>query len=217
VPVFNEQAMFHQQQGMFEALQTEVEIIFCDGGSKDGTWESLKASPFDCLQSGAGRALQMNTGAKQAQADMLLFVHIDTILDVGHLQAIQRAMVDVNVVGGRFDVRLSGQHPMFRIIERMINIRSRWTKISTGDQCQFVRKDIFESMNGFPDIPLMEDVALSKQLKSLGKIVCLRQTVETSSRRWEQHGIVKTMGVMWKLRFLYWRGVSAEQLAKMYR
>ncbi|MDQ6995738.1 MAG: TIGR04283 family arsenosugar biosynthesis glycosyltransferase [Mariprofundaceae bacterium] len=217
VPVFNEQAMFHQQKTMFQTLQEDAEVIFCDGGSKDGTWESLKNASFDCVQSDAGRALQMNTGAKQAHGDILLFVHIDTILDANCLQAVKEAMDDIDVVGGRFDVCLSGTHPMFRIIERMINFRSRWTKVSTGDQCQFVRKDVFENINGFPEIALMEDVALSKKLRTLGKLACLRQKVETSSRRWEKHGIAKTIGLMWSIRFLYWLGVSAKKLSKMYR
>ncbi|MDQ6973271.1 MAG: TIGR04283 family arsenosugar biosynthesis glycosyltransferase [Mariprofundaceae bacterium] len=208
--------MFQQQEAMFQSLQHDAEIIFCDGGSKDGTWDKLKNSSFDCVQSDAGRALQMNTGAKQAHGDILLFMHIDTIFDVRYLQDVRDALDDAHVVGGRFDVRLSGKHPMFRLIEGMINLRSRWTKVSTGDQCQFVRKHVFESIQGFPDIPLMEDVALSKQLKALGKLAPLRQTVETSSRRWEQHGIVKTIGLMWKLRLLYWCGIPAEKLAKMY-
>jgi len=208
--------MLQKQEAMFQSLQQEAEIIFCDGGSKDGTWEQLKSSSFDCVQSDAGRALQMNTGAQHAHGDILLFMHIDTVFDVAYLQAVNDAMADVHVVGGRFDVRLSGKHPMFRIIERMINLRSRWSKLSTGDQCQFVRRHVFESIQGFPDIPLMEDVALSKQLKQLGKLACLYQTVETSSRRWEKHGIGNTIGLMWKLRFLYWCGVPVEKLAQMY-
>jgi len=217
VPSFNEAAVLPEQLPMFEALAEHAEVIFCDGGSSDGSWEMLQATGFHCVQSAAGRALQMNTAAKYATGDVLLFVHIDTHLGAEHLRAMQHGMHDKSVVGGRFDVRLSGEHPMFRVIESMINLRSRWSKISTGDQCQFVQRDVFEKIGGFPHQALMEDVEFSKRLKSMGKITCLREVVETSSRRWEKNGIFKTIGLMWKLRFLYWRGVSAERLAKMYR
>jgi len=214
---------------MFEALAAHAEVIFCDGGSSDGSLEMMQHSSLRCVQSQTGRALQMNTAAQYAMGDVLLFVHIDTRLHTHHLQAIQRVMGDVSafsdkpavneksIVGGRFDVRLSGKHPMFRVIECMINLRSRWSKISTGDQCQFVRRDVFEKLGGFPHQALMEDVEFSKRLKHVGKIACLREMVETSSRRWEKYGIFRTIGLMWKLRFLYWRGVSAERLAKLYR
>lgn len=217
IPTLNEANILPAQLLMFEVLAKQAEVVFCDGGSKDGSLEMLQASSFHCVQSQAGRAKQMNTAAQYATADVLLFAHVDSQLSTHHLQAIERAMSDKSVVGGRFDVRLSGKHPMFRVIERMINLRSRWSKISTGDQCQFVRRDVFENMGGFPQQDLMEDIEFSKRLKHLGKVACLREVVETSSRRWEKHGVFKTIGLMWRLRFLYWRGVSTERLAKMYR
>jgi hypothetical protein len=126
-------------------------------------------------------------------------------------------MADSEVVGGRFDLKLSGRHPMLRLIEQMINLRSRFTKISTGDQAMFVRRNVFESLGGFSDQPLMEDVEFSRRLKQRGKVACLYGRVTTSSRRWEQSGMFMTILLMWKLRFLYWAGVSPERLARIYR
>jgi len=158
-----------RQIPMFEALSNDAEVIVCDGGSNDGSWALLQASSLRCMQSQAGRALQMNTAASHAKGGILLFVHMDTLLGMEHLQAIEDAMCDNQVVGGRFDVHLSGEHPMFRVIEWMMNARSRWSHISTGDQCQFVRRHAFESLGGFPQQALMEDVALSKRLKNMGR------------------------------------------------
>lgn len=217
IPIYQEVATLSQRIPDLLALQAHAEVLLCDGGSEDGSVALLEASPLSCVASSAGRARQMNTAAAQAQGDVLLFVHIDTLLDAKHIRAVQEAMQDDAVVGGRFDVRLSGKHPMFRIIERAINLRSRWTGISTGDQCQFIRRSLFEDMGGFPDIPLMEDVALAQAMKQCGKQAYLRQAVETSSRRWEKHGVMKTVLLMWKLRWLYWRGVAPEVLVRMYR
>lgn len=127
-------------------------------------------------------------------------------------------MRDENCVGGHFNIRLSGSLPAFRIIEWFINTRSRLTGISTGDQCQFVRREAFEELGRFPDQPLMEDVEFSRRLKRIGRsTVCLRDKVTTSSRRWEQHGILKTVLLMWKLRLYYWFGVTPDRLAALYR
>jgi len=126
-------------------------------------------------------------------------------------------MQNASCVGGRFDVSLSGPGFALRLIAWFINIRSRLSGISTGDQCQFVRRSVFEAMGGFPEQALMEDVEFSKRLKRHGRIACLREKVLTSSRRWEAHGVVRTVWLMWTLRFLYWLGVSPEKLAMMYR
>ena len=209
--------MLSQRMDVLLALQEHAELLLADGGSSDGTVEWLEQTslPYICCPS--GRARQMNAAAAIAQGNVLLFVHIDTLLGVTHVRAVQEAMQNASLIGGRFDVRLSGTHPMFRIVERAINLRSRWTGVSTGDQCQFIRRACFEAMGGFPEIPLMEDVALAKAMKQRGKQAYLRQQVETSSRRWEKHGIIKTVWLMWKLRWLYWRGVAPEALARMYR
>ncbi len=125
-------------------------------------------------------------------------------------------MKNEKTVAGRFDIRLSGQHFMLRVIEFLVNSRSRLTRISTGDQAMFVRRDIFERLGGFPDQPLMEDIELSRRLKPVGKIACLHEKVVTSSRRWETHGILRTILLMWRLRFCYWLGADPAELKQQY-
>jgi len=217
VPVLDEEAFLTQHIAQFKALQKHAVVMFCDGGSGDKTCSLLQQYNISYCCSPRGRAGQMNTGSRACDSDIILFIHADTIIDAAHIQAIQEAMRIPSVVGGRFDVHLSGNPRAFRIIEYMINLRSRLTGVSTGDQCQFVRRRVFEAMGGFPDQALMEDVEFSKRLKRLGKIACLRDKVMTSSRRWEQMGIGKTVMLMWKMRLLYWLGASPESLSEMYR
>jgi len=216
MPLLNEAVALEAGLKSFKALSVN-EWICCDGGSTDATLELLQDRGISICQSGKGRALQMNAGAKHCQSDILLFIHADTELCEEHIQSIKELMQDDAVVGGHFDVRLSGPHWAFRIIEWFMNHRSCLTGISTGDQCLFVRREVFEAMGGFPEQALMEDVEFSKRLKRHGKVACLHQKVTTSSRRWEKHGIVKTIWLMWKLRFLYWLGTSPEKLSRMYR
>jgi len=215
VPLLNESARLSRLLEMLTALNAD-EVMLVDGGSTDGSDQLLVSSHFRWIKSEPGRALQMNSGAGRCQSDILLFLHADTEMSFDALTHLREAMQNLNIVGGRFDVRLSGTRPAFRMIEWFINTRSRLTRISTGDQCQFVRRDLFESMNGFPDQPLMEDVEFSERMKRAGRIACLHDKVTTSSRRWEKHGILRTILLMWKLRFLYAMGAKPEQLAKMY-
>jgi len=216
VPVFNEAHRLQERLQHCIDLQAD-ELIVVDGGSTDATPAILSQSGVTWLTSDAGRAAQMNAGATACKSEIIIFIHIDTVVSECSLSAVKRAMLQPDSVGGRFDVRLSGHHIVFRWIELMINLRSRFTKISTGDQCQFVSRDVFEAMGGFARVPLLEDVEFSKRLKKLGRIACLRQQVTTSSRRWQQHGIASTVWLMWKIRLLYWLGVSPEKLAKLYR
>lgn len=193
------------------------ELVVVDGGSCDDSRRLLENSEIRWRQSEPGRATQMNAGSEGCISDILLFIHADTVVNSSDILAVCEAMEDDSYAGGRFDVRLSGNAVAFRIIEWFINVRSRLTGISTGDQCQFVRRSVFEQMGGFPNQPLMEDIEFSRRLKRLGRIACLRATVITSSRRWEQHGIMATVWLMWKLRLLYWLGISADKLSHMYR
>ncbi|RMH60208.1 MAG: glycosyltransferase, partial [Zetaproteobacteria bacterium] len=194
------------------------ELIVVDGGSSDATCELLHAAKVRWIRSAPGRAQQMNAGARLATSDILLFLHADTAIDASAIEAMRQAMrSDPDVVGGRFDLRLSGSHPALRVIECMINLRSRLTRISTGDQAMFVRRAVFARLGGFPTLPLMEDVAFSRMLKRTGRIACLKARVCTSSRRWEQHGLGRTVLLMWWLRLLFWLGVPPARLARMYR
>jgi len=216
VPLLNE-ALILPQLLQYLGQCGADELVLVDGGSEDGSRQLLEHSGFRWLTSEPGRAAQMNAGAAACRSEIILFLHVDTKIASSHVKCIREAMHDVRVLGGRFDVRLSGKGAGLRLIEWFINLRSKLSRISTGDQAMFVRRDVFEAMGGFADMPLMEDIEFSQRLKRQGKIVCLSQTVRTSSRRWEQHGIARTVLLMWRLRLLFWLGIDAEKLAAMYR
>ncbi len=216
IPLINEEKHVKTIINQCASLPVD-EFLFVDGGSDDATCRILRDAGVPYIQSVPGRAVQMNAGAAESKSDILVFIHADTDIHSSHIGDVKAAMRDAAVVGGRFDIRLSGAHPAFRVIETMINLRSRLTKISTGDQAQFVRRAVFEKIGGFPDQALMEDVEFSRRLKKQGKIACLRRKITTSSRRWQKYGIVRTVLLMWRLRLLYWLGVSPERLAAMYR
>ncbi len=194
----------------------ECELIVVDGGSSDGTSEC--ARPFADLVVTAlrGRARQMNTGAHHAHGEVLLFLHADTVLPSGFPQMLTQAFSNTQIVGGRFDVRLNAGGWPFRMVETMMNLRSRVTRISTGDQAIFVRRQVFEAIGGYPDLALMEDIEFSRKLKRTGRIACLHERVVTSARRWQQDGVFHTIARMWMLRFCYFCGVPAERLREFY-
>ena len=162
----------------------------------------------------SGRAYQMNLGARHATGEILLFLHADTLLPKGAITMIEEAATACR--WGRFNVRLDADEIIFRLIERFMNWRSKFTSIATGDQAIFVHRLEFESMNGFADIPLMEDVEISRRLKRFSRPYIINNPVITSARRWQQNGIYKTILLMWSLRFLYWIGVHPKQLDKWY-
>jgi rSAM/selenodomain-associated transferase 2 len=193
------------------------EVIVVDGGSSDGTADAVTASAHvHYLAASRGRARQMNAGARVARGDVLVFLHADTRLPVGALDAVARAMADPRVVGGRFDVRFDTPRPVMRMVAWFINRRSRVSGIATGDQAIFVRRAVFETLGGYPDIPLMEDVELTRRLKRHGHLACLRQKVTTSARKWEQEGVLRTILLMWLLRLLYFCGVEPSRLHRLY-
>jgi rSAM/selenodomain-associated transferase 2 len=158
----------------------------------------------------------MNAGARAAAGDVLLFLHADTRLPDGAGAAIARALADPAVVGGRFDIRFDSPRWPFRMIAALMNRRSRLTRISTGDQGLFVRRAAFEALGGFPDIPLMEDVEITRRLKRAGRIACLSERVTTSARKWERDGVARTIALMWALRLLYVCGVAPARLHRWY-
>jgi rSAM/selenodomain-associated transferase 2 len=192
------------------------EVIVVDGGSSDKTTQIAAGFRAQVLSSERGRAKQMNLGARQASGNVLLFLHADTRLPETAWGDISDALEDSRCVGGRFDVELEGEHWMLQVIGAMINRRSRLTHVGTGDQAIFVRRDIFQAIGGFPDIPLMEDLALCRALKRTGRLACLRSRVVTSARRWENHGVWRTIFRMWTLKLLYLGGVSPARLKQFY-
>jgi len=158
----------------------------------------------------------MNAGAARASGEALVFVHADTIVPATFARDIEEALADPEVVGGRFDVRLDDDHPLCVLIGALISIRSRISRSGTGDQAIFARKQIFESLGGFPDMPICEDLDFARRLKRAGHVACLRGKVTTSARRWRKNGIMRTVLRMWTIRALYLAGVSPARLARMY-
>ncbi len=215
IPELNEaaniQACLAAQQ---RSLGHGCEIIVVDGGSTDTTIQLAEPLSDVVLKSDKGRAQQMNTGAAVAHGGLLLFLHADTLIEFDLEEALMSIFREQ--AWGRFDVRLSGGHFFLRVIGFFMNIRSRLTAIATGDQAIFITRDLFQKMGGFPDIELMEDIELSSRLKKICRPVCLHHTVISSSRRWEQQGIIRTVLKMWRLRFRYWLGTVPSVLAREY-
>lgn len=195
----------------------DIELIVVDGGSKDATAARAAELADKVLCAPKGRGRQMNVGAWAASGDVLLFLHADTILPANFPEIIARAVSDPDIAWGRFDVALTGRGVLLRLVERLINLRSRVSRIATGDQAIFVRSRVFRCAGGYPDIPLFEDVVLSRTLKRLGKSACLRERVVTSARRWQKDGVVRTILRMWILRALFWFGVPPAKLCAFYR
>jgi rSAM/selenodomain-associated transferase 2 len=194
----------------------DAEIIVVDGGSIDGSVETAWARCDMLIGAARGRAQQMNAGAARASGDALVFVHADTTVPKTFACDIEGALADAEVVGGRFDVRLDDSHPLWVLIGALISLRSRISRTGTGDQAIFARKKIFDSLGGFPDMPICEDLDFARRLKRAGHVACLRSKVITSARRWRQGGIMRTAMRMWIIRSLYLAGVSPKRLARMY-
>ncbi|MDP5291735.1 TIGR04283 family arsenosugar biosynthesis glycosyltransferase [Oceanimonas sp. CHS3-5] len=212
IPALNEATTL---PATLKALPPHAEVIVVDGGSTDDTPRLAQRLGARVIPSRPGRARQMNAGAAAARGQCLLFLHADTLLPDRAAELVTTALQRHH--WGRFDVILQGRQPMLAVIGRLMNLRSRLSGIATGDQGLFMRKSTFSAVGGFPEQPLMEDIELSKRLKKQGPPACLRQRVRTSGRRWEQNGLWRTIWLMWRLRFAYWRGADPEQLAAQYR
>ncbi len=194
-----------------------VEVVVVDGGSRDATVQRARMRADRVIAAPRGRAVQMSAGAAQASGTVLLFLHADTRLPPEAERLVLDGLARSNRSWGRFDVSIEGQHPLLKLVAFSMNLRSRLTGIATGDQAMFVTRAAFEAAGGFPQVPLMEDIALSKALKRIGRPLCLRERVVTSGRRWETHGIWRTTLLMWRLRFLYFLGADPAALARRYR
>ena len=216
LPVLNEAPTLASRLSALDALrQRGVRVIVVDGGSDDDTLAIAHAHADMAMVAPRGRASQMNVGAATCPSEVLLFLHADTRLPE-HADTLVLEALSGKKVWGRFDVRIDGTSPLLRLVGTLMNLRSRWTGIATGDQAMFVRRDIFTAVGGFLQIPLMEDIALSHALKRHSVPVCLHDKVITSARRWEQHGVLRTILLMWRLRAAYFFGADPAQLALKY-
>jgi rSAM/selenodomain-associated transferase 2 len=222
IPVLNEAAGIVAALEALAPLRNRgVELIVVDGGSTDETLTRAAPLASRVLSAPRGRARQMNAGAAIAQGRVLLFLHADTRLPekadaLVALSSTCPAGFPSGFHWGRFDVHIDGQSVWLKVVARMMNLRSRLTGIATGDQAMFVTRAIFQSVGGFADIPLMEDIALSKTLLRLHRPLCLTARVSTSGRRWETHGIGRTIVLMWWLRLRYFLGADPQRLAQAY-
>jgi rSAM/selenodomain-associated transferase 2 len=215
VPALDEAAGLGEHLGALQALRREgCEVVVVDGGSRDATAEVARPLADAVLVARRGRGTQLNAGARAARGEWLLFLHADTRLPPGAVEAIRGALARRE--WGRFDVEIASRQPVLRLAARLMSWRSRLTGIATGDQAIFVRRRAFEAAGGFRDIPLMEDVALSAALRRISRPACLRLRVVTSARRWEAGGAIRTILLMWRLRLLFWLGRDPAALARRY-
>lgn len=217
IPVLNEAHGITSALSRLQPLRNKGhEIIVCDGGSHDNTVALATPLADQLIQSKPGRAQQMNAGANKANSKVLLFLHADTRLPKEAMQLIHQGINNNKASWGHFKIKLSGKHPLLRVVETLMNWRSRLSGIATGDQCIFVHRDTFEKIGGYPNLPLMEDIALCKQLKKLTRPHCIQTPAITSSRRWERNGILHTIFLMWRLRTAYFLGIDPQRLAHVY-
>src|SRR5262245_40629305 len=217
MPVLDEAALIADAlQALAPFRQRGAEVIVVDGGSRDGTMDLARPHAERVIAAARGRAVQMNAGAAVAQGEVLLFLHADTRLPPEADRRVLDGLAQSGRAWGRFDVAITGGNPWLPVVAAAINLRSRLTGIASGDQAMFVRHDAFMAAKKFPDIPLMEDIALSRALKRLSPPLCLTDRVTTSGRRWEQHGVWRTIFLMWRLRSSCFLGAEPATLARRY-
>jgi rSAM/selenodomain-associated transferase 2 len=221
VPMLNEAAALPVLGAQLKSLAAQgVEVIVVDGGSGDGSADMAEQMAqrmdFAVVRSARGRAAQMNAGAARARGDVLLFLHADTRLP-DTATSLLTALDAQQLTWGRFDVTIEGRPAMLKVVGALMNWRSRITGIATGDQAIFMTRKAFDAVGGFPLQPLMEDIEITSRLRRMARPLCLAERVTTSGRRWEQRGVWRTIVLMWRLRWAYWRGVPASDIAKAYR
>ena len=218
IPTLNEAGgIVATLESLSELRRRGHEVIVVDGGSSDGTFALASSLADRVLTASGGRAGQMNAGARAAANDVLLFLHADTRLPEVADHPVLQGVAAGGFAWGRFDVRIAGSHPLLRVVETMMNLRSRLTHICTGDQGIFVRRDAFDAVGGYPAQELMEDIAFSARLRRMSAPLCLPQRCVTSARRWEREGVLRTVMLMWWLRLQYALGAAPARLARGYR
>ncbi|MEP5567653.1 MAG: TIGR04283 family arsenosugar biosynthesis glycosyltransferase [Halioglobus sp.] len=214
VPALNEAEGISQLLEQLRERFPSAELIVVDGGSSDRTCDLARPLCDKLIESAPGRALQMNVGAQSASGNYLLFLHADTLPGLNEPE-LQSHLV-TNPAWGFCRVSLAGTEPAFRIISGFINLRSRVTRVATGDQMLFIQRQLLQQAGGFDEIPLMEDVAFSKRMRKRAPPLLIKEPVTTSSRRWREAGVLRTILKMWALRFAYFIGVSPQHLWHYY-
>ncbi len=216
VPMLNEEQTIATTLAAIRAGAPDAEIVVVDGGSSDASTTAARPLADRVITAARARAIQMTAGAAAASGSVLAFVHADTLVPLSFGNEIAAALSNPAIVGGRFDVNLDDPSLPYRLIGRLISLRSRISRTATGDQAIFVRRDVFERLGGFPNLDLCEDLDFARKLKRAGKVACLRARVTTSARRWQRDGLVRTILRMWAIRSLYLLGVSPSRLKQMY-
>lgn len=224
IPVLNEATTIEATLTILQDTP-DLEIIVVDGGSRDQTInianfvsKQLASSlSIKIIATTAGRAHQMNTGAVVAKGDILLFLHGDTCLPPQFNLLLLQALQDAVTVAGAFELQINAQLPGLRLVEKMVNMRSRFFSLPYGDQAIFMKKSVFEEIGGFPNLPIMEDFELMLALRKLGKIVIISAPVITSGRRWQKLGVVKTTLLNQLIIAGYFIGISPNLLVRWYR
>lgn len=213
IPTLNEERYIANTL-QFLSASPHVELIVVDGGSRDKTLEVARHFTEYVFLTHAGRAHQMNFGARHATGDVILFLHADTLLLPGAIEMVRYQMRRVNVAGGAFDLRLDSEHATVRTIARLASLRARFSRVPYGDQGIFVRSRIFQRLGGFKPIPVMEDIDFCRRLRHLGKIVFISEGLVSSARHWDENGALKTATVQVAMRAMYLLGVSPLRIAR---
>lgn len=215
IPALNEAKILDQSLSRLSPQLKDHELIIVDGGSTDET--PLIAKRYGrVIAAERGRANQSNVGAAGARGDILLFLHADVWLDSGAIEGVEQA-ISSGYVGGAFKQRIDGDHPLYRLIERAANFRAKRVRIFYGDGGIFIRRAHFNQIGGFPDIPIMEEVGLSRKLRRCGEVTLVEPGIHISARRWQKNGIVRTTLINWLITLLYLLRVPPNYLAKLYR
>ena len=215
IPALNEAKILDQSLSRLSPQLKDHELIIVDGGSTDET--PLIAKRYGrVIAAERGRANQSNVGAAGARGDILLFLHADVWLDTGAIKGVEKA-ISSGYVGGAFKQRIDGDHPLYRLIERTANFRAKRLRILYGDGGIFICRAHFNQIGGFPDIPIMEEVGLSRKLRRCGEVTLVEPGIHISARRWQKNGILRTTLTNWLITLLYLLRVPPNYLAKLYR
>ena len=215
IPVLNEAKILEQTLSRMKPELEGHELIVVDGGSTDNT-VSIAEKYGKVVLSEQGRAKQLNAGAAVAKGDILIFLHADVWLEEGAFRSVEVALSS-GYIGGGFLQKIEGKNFLYRIIELTADFRGKYLKVFYGDSGIFVRREDFQRIGGFPNVPIMEEMGFSKALRKLGKTKMVHPRIHISGRRWKANGIIRTTAVNWLITMLYFMGFSLERLAKLYQ